>query len=48
MIEKQETKPNEQEMHIFYTSVLKRADKQKDRVEINPEQLTIAAIEAEV
>jgi len=45
IIENPNTKRNE--AHITGISVLTRSDKRKDRVEINPEQLSSAATEAE-
>lgn len=35
-------------VHISLAYVMRRSDKQADRVEISPEQLSAAAIEAEV
>lgn len=38
----------QQNAYICAVSILTRSDKRKDRVEINPEQLTAATAEAEI
>ena len=41
-------KMKEDVVHVCSSSMMRRSDKQPDRVEISPEQLSAAAIEAEI